>query len=115
MTDIISRPREWTRLRALAERATPGPWEAGGDYKSPDILACGSVVAVTIASAMKPPVDKANAEFIAAANPSALLALLDEADWLRRALRQILDGALSLPRFAEAEARAALGEPANAE
>lgn len=106
---------ESARLRALAERATPGPWEAEGDYKSPDILACGQVVAVTIASDMKPPVDKANAEFIAAANPSAVLALLDEADRLRRALRHILDGALSLPRFAEAEARAALGEPANVE
>lgn len=38
-----------------------------------------------------------------------------EAKRLRAALRHILDGALSLPRFAEAEARAALGEPANAE
>lgn len=83
-------PDQMAALRALAERATPGPWEAEGDYKSPDILACGSVVAVTIASDMKPPVDKANAEFIAAANPSAVLALLDENARMREALAGVL-------------------------
>ena len=81
-----------TELRRLAEAATPGPWDLDGPwwYGDDDSAYCISTaedagrIAVTIA----PPryifggereVRDANARFIAAANPAAVLALLDAA------------------------------------
>lgn len=82
-----------TELRKLAEAATPGPWEAtdgvvwidtreqvccGRGYQEccgePDVIGGQEKVADTNAS---------DAAFIAAANPTAVLALLDELTALR--------------------------------
>lgn len=62
-------------LRRLAEAATPGPWEQseGGMYV--DVVDDDSQVAEVIR--------RADAAFIAAANPAAVLALLDEIERLR--------------------------------
>ena len=100
-------------LRALAKAATPGPWEAEGDYKSPDIIAGDLVVAVTIASDMKPPVNKANAEFIAAANPAAVLALLDEVARLRDLLGRVLASLETHIPYAPWHMRQALDDDGN--
>ena len=85
-------PEMLAELRRLAEAATPGPWYLDGPwwYGDDDSAYCISTaedagrIAVTIA----PPryifggereVRDANARFIAAANPAAVLALLDAA------------------------------------
>ena len=74
-------------LRQRAEAATPGPWLVERDYPSPDVHdAKGNVIATTMHSDLSRQEDGANAAFIAAANPAAVLALLDrvakaEAGW----------------------------------
>ena len=74
-------------LRRLAEAATPGPWKVERDDPSPDVHdATGSVIATTMHSDLSRMEDGHNAAFIAAANPAAVLALLDrlraaEAGW----------------------------------
>ena len=97
MSDLT--PETLAELRRLAEAATPGPWYLDGPwwYGDDDSAYCISTaedagrIAVTIA----PPgymlggereVRDANARFIAAANPAAVLALLDDADALRAEL-----------------------------
>lgn len=77
-------------LRRLAENATPGPWEIDalengehGLFISNDRPEAGSLGCASsqVAGFMV----ERNAEFIAAANPTAVLALLDEnADLARR-------------------------------
>lgn len=75
-------------LRRLAEAATPGPWKACGSARGG--CGCGMVWShradVPVAEAWRGDREapepsegaKANAAFIAGANPAALLALLDE-------------------------------------
>ena len=77
-------------LRALAEAATPGPWTLSADGPPPDIIAGMSVVACTLPSDRTRDEDTANAAYIAAANPAAVLALLDEVERLREALDKAL-------------------------
>ena len=72
-------------LRRLAEAATPGPWEADGLEGTLDSLSTGRRVAEVT---MWPEVDAA---FIAAANPTAVLALLDDADALRAELAHMTE------------------------
>lgn len=75
MSDI-----DTAELRRLAEGATPGPWEmsGGGEYIAPiGILAFPDDGGVT----------SADARYIAAANPQTVLALLDEVERFREALR----------------------------
>lgn len=64
-------------LRRLAEVATPGPWQASFD-QSEVASPCGDgsydLVCAAIANGAT---DPKNAAFIAAANPAAILALLD--------------------------------------
>jgi hypothetical protein len=72
-------------LRALAEAATPGPWVSfsgyvwRGEWDSGDCVAEG--------------VSDGNAAFTAAANPTEILALLDEVERLRATLARV--GALA--------------------
>jgi hypothetical protein len=73
----------WDGLRALAEAAaTPGPWHATG-LNGPDD---------TVITDEDDPVCHAlprDTRFIAAANPHTILALIDDRDRLRNALRAI--------------------------
>ena len=66
-------------LRALAQAATPGPWQAQQRNKQEAIYIVGP--------AGVPPACHAfyddNATYIAAANPATVLALLDEVERLR--------------------------------
>lgn len=73
-------------LRALADAATPGPWALSADGPPPDIIAGMSVVACTLPSDRTRDEDTANAAYIAAAHPAAVLALLDENARMREAL-----------------------------
>lgn len=63
------------RLRELAEKATPGPWELiGGDEY---VTGVGIMVAPDDGG-----VSSEDAEFISATDPQTVLALLDELDVL---------------------------------
>ncbi|SSU22509.1 Uncharacterised protein [Acinetobacter baumannii] len=78
-------------LRRLAKAATPGPWE----YQAPlKVLAADrtSIVLIALSHASYRE-DEANSRLIAAANPKAILALLDEIDGLK-AENEVLRGAL---------------------
>lgn len=68
-------------LRRLAKAATPGPWE----YQAPlKILAADRTsIALIALSHANYREDEANSRLIAAANPKAILALLDETDRLK--------------------------------
>ncbi len=94
------------KLKELAERATPGPWSCNrhwaivggpileftnGAAQQQIAMACGQ-------SWMRDDELRNNAEFIAAANPKTILALLDEIDQLK-AENEALRGALK--QFAE--------------
>ncbi|HBP6808465.1 TPA: ead/Ea22-like family protein [Pseudomonas aeruginosa] len=89
-------------LRRLAKAATPGPWTlyVPEDYQGPDELPgygveCAEGRAI-VWGALEPETGcqfDRDAEFIAAANPQAILALLDEIDGLK-AVNEVLRGAL---------------------
>ncbi|HBN8440950.1 TPA: ead/Ea22-like family protein [Pseudomonas aeruginosa] len=82
-------------LRRLAKAATPGPWTlyAPEDYQGPEELPgygveCAEGRAI-VWGALEPETGcqfDRDAEFIAAANPQAILAMLDEIDRLRSRL-----------------------------
>jgi hypothetical protein len=85
-----------TELRRLAESATPGPWTAlgtgvrGGDHWY--IVADDEAIAYVSANDGSDEAERQpRAEFIAAANPSTVLALLDEI----AALQARIDDALA--------------------
>ena len=75
-----------TKLRELAQKAAPGPWEQNlcsidktwlkGRIQECVIQENGPVLAITAE-------DGETAEYVAAANPVTVLALLDEIDRLR--------------------------------
>lgn len=73
-------------LRRLAEAATPGEWRTGdGDDSLPDCVLSGEFVVCEHAGG--------DVDYIAAANPKTVLALLDEIDRLKaenEALRKII-------------------------
>lgn len=81
-------------LRALAEKATPGPWVHAkdmGHIGSVEIMSGACIVQV---QALKPRDGERrdiDAAYIAAANPAAVLALLDEVERLKGALRLSLN------------------------
>ena len=87
-------PEKLAELRRLAEAATPGPWEAFGAVDgrrgkrwlgvTTDMRATESARAGDVFSAQD--CTRQDALFIAAANPAAVLALLDDADALRAEL-----------------------------
>lgn len=84
------------RLRALAQAATPGPWQRSGTrtkLREEDCIGVGPDGACIAFLPIGQPRQHAeafcDAAFIAAASPGVLLALLDERDRLREALHQI--------------------------
>ena len=79
------------RLRELAGKATPGPWEHGlyirGNYVS------RADNGASVCDCFRSPQPGSDASFVATANPQTILALLDEIEALRvDADRPILDG-----------------------
>jgi hypothetical protein len=85
-------------LKRLAGEATPGPWrawESSDDYQSLVDAGAGTLVLAKICS-YDAPVDpgpdratrKANAAYIAAANPARVLALIAEVEGLRVKLEE---------------------------
>lgn len=71
-------PTDLSRLESLAREATPGEWETPAD--KPWRVYSGDVL-IAVASGMTHPSDQvyadANAAYIAAANPAAVLALIE--------------------------------------
>ncbi|HGN1450902.1 ead/Ea22-like family protein [Pseudomonas aeruginosa] len=85
------------KLKELAERATPGPWSAaweeGDDTAWPNLFPViqagnGEVVIGNEGFYTDLEQDKANATFCAAANPQAILGLIDEVERLEAELSQ---------------------------
>lgn len=71
----------------MAVKATPGPWNVGGDFVTGPSITPGYEHARTIvASTESDGEGKADAAYIAAASPTAILALLDRLDALETAL-----------------------------
>lgn len=64
------------RLKALAEAATPGPWKAWLAIKSEVVTSDGRPVALVGPIGARGQ-DQRNAEYLAAANPSAISSLCD--------------------------------------
>lgn len=78
-------------LKRLAEEATPGPWGAGpqdefGDFSVSPEGDC-AVAAVIQNGWREPAQTKANAAYIAAANPARVLHLIEENERLREAVK----------------------------
>ena len=80
-----------TKLRELAQNSTPGPWYTSAPSEHAvwyDIKDGRYLIADTSCSFT----DDGNAEYIAAANPATVLALLDELDRLRKVESATLQG-----------------------
>ena len=88
-------------LRKLAEDATPGPWIKRGYVPG---IGCG----VDGVTAVAHHTTSADADFISAANPAAILALIQQRDELLAALaemaQQVVDLRHELRRYQEREA-----------
>src|SRR5690348_7752451 len=87
-------------LRALAEKATPGPWQRFYDrYESgtwciqPVAEYGGMVVIPEDAPVVASDVTVADAAYIAAASPDVILRLLDRIDALEKGLRTLVSAA----------------------
>lgn len=112
---ILTKP-EREAIRALAEKATKGPWTACYPTKSaypwmkvslrPEIMAQGTVIAELRWGGNSEPFVEANSRFIAAARTDvpALLDTLDAQDKQIEALRDALDEMIPY-------ARATIGAP----
>lgn len=105
----------WDELRAAAKAATPGPWNAStaphpdedvtfAEYAQKAIRGDGSTGWVTWVPTDKDgfthlvtaitgdgPTSKQNAAYLAAANPSAVLALLEERDELEKLCEELAE------------------------
>ena len=116
-----------SKLRELAENATPGEWEAGDawvytDPIYPDDRRLSDVLGMKFADEERAEAEHArglrNAEFIAAANPATVLALLDRleaaererAKWERSAWNTLQDHDGWKARAEAAEAKIAAVE-----
>lgn len=69
----------YEELKKLAENATPGPWGYDGSYVCPSRVEGGTTYVESwksVADCHQPE----NTKFIAAANPSAVLAMIDESN-----------------------------------
>lgn len=82
-------------LLKLADAATPGPWTVC-DYRKfdkpwvyVDASNGDSIAEMVFANGYEPMPGGENAAFIAAANPAAIIALLDELDALRAMLSEV--------------------------
>lgn len=82
-------------LRRLAEAATPGPWHDGaaGNFRvyGPDGRDVHSGPIAEVAHRRDPTTRRSNAAYIAAANPQAVLALLDDLQAVRGDLKFCLE------------------------
>jgi hypothetical protein len=79
-------PEDKANLRALAEVATPGPWmHLFGDRLVYDRMedGCRGLPIVGVDLGYPGKNDRANLDYVSAANPATVLALLDEIDRLR--------------------------------
>lgn len=96
-------PTELASLEALAKAATPGKWRSQGVSLTRDAdYGCAFVVAEyggLVAAALPYPTEldddnfprvEANAAYIAAANPAALLSLIEENKRMREALGEVV-------------------------
>lgn len=94
---------DYRKLRQLAEAATPGPWS---QCTAPDTnnnqAVCDHnfefIARTDLVSIHSFEICEANASFIAAANPTVVLELLDEIERLRDALNEACDIAERLSR-----------------
>lgn len=110
-------PADRAALREAAQRATPGPW----DWENADeggacriwLRAADDSFVITPATCEHVMVSDANAAFIAAAHPAAVLDLLDALDTAERAERVL--GAFDEADRLEAERDAALARVAELE
>ncbi|WP_034639947.1 ead/Ea22-like family protein [Chitinilyticum aquatile] len=76
-------PEQINELRELAQRATQGVWRWDGDFVAlPRPLDAPAIIC-------EPYHRELDGQYIAAANPQAILALLDELDGLRAAVREL--------------------------
>lgn len=89
------------KLKELAERATPGPWVVDAQQSGAIFNIESKSGDLCIAMSQENPAStrlemneqrRVNAEFIAAANPQAILALLDEIDRLKAENEALLLG-----------------------
>ena len=71
---------EFAELRRLAEAATPGPWEWDDDHARPGLRHGRSFGGVLFRCGALYGPDAGDAAYIAAANPAAVLGLLDALD-----------------------------------
>lgn len=91
----MTNPIPWRRLKELAEEATPGPWHClalGGDEGEP-IYSSDTQKRPLAETFRWPDYDWdacANADFIAALNPSAVLAMVAEHAAVRGALVELV-------------------------
>ncbi len=74
----MTAPIDRAKLRTLAEAATPGPWIPGDDEDSDMVLVGPAAFDDIVTNPVVSLHSEANAVFIAAANPTTILALLDE-------------------------------------
>ncbi|MFW0750132.1 ead/Ea22-like family protein [Pseudomonas aeruginosa] len=80
-----------SELRRLAKAATPGPWGRDGFYIHTTRKEGGTTYVETW-NTLAGIARKENAEFVAAANPKTILALLDEIDQLKAENEALLLG-----------------------
>ena len=100
-----------TTLRQLAEAATPGQWEmrineeGAWEDRWPTIHSKNDVIIGNEGFYSDKDIDKANAAYISAANPAAILALLDDLDLTNEMNAQLREQNTSLDKAcAELEA-----------
>lgn len=90
------------RIRALAQKATPGPWEYNEAFvlvRLPDETELKDMAKprldtniINVNRAFGPDVCKANAAYIAAANPQVILALISEIENLQSLNDKLVEG-----------------------
>lgn len=73
-----------SRLRELAEKATPGPWRTDRNVNSPWVYSVNPTG--TLRDSLLKCASVEDGAYIAAASPSTVIALLDECDRLRAML-----------------------------
>ncbi len=90
-------PEQRAALREVASKATPGPWSSYATSSAADmplrwtIAGHGATVAQFFATNLPEQEQVANAHYIALAHPAAVLALLDECERMREALKRLAD------------------------
>lgn len=109
-------------LRALAEKATPGKWTIRRD--EPETFNPRALIRNLLCVEKSGPVAEvcapagrywpercdANAVYLMAAQPSAVLALLDRIAWLESALRPFVDASADLSDLEDASTVSIVGE-----